>query len=75
MRKLPLLLLLVCNAVSAHAKKLSVQHFDQVLAQDHGKPDADLAKELADFELTERVSAAMLARWQAVIAGPVSAIQ
>jgi len=70
MRKLPLLLLLAGMAALAHAKKLTVQHFEQILAQDRAKPDADLARELADLELTERVSPATLEQWQAEIAGP-----
>jgi len=70
MRKLPLLLLLASIALPALAKKLTVQHFEQVLAADHAKPDADLAKELGDLELSERVSAAALASWQVNISGP-----
>ncbi len=65
MRKSGLLLLMVGIAFPAFAaKRVTVEQLEQVLAAAHGKPDADIARQLSDLELTERLSAIRLARWE-----------
>ena len=70
MRKLGLLLLLAGIAFPAFAaKRVTVEQLEQVLAAAHGKPDAEVARQLSDFELTERLSAARLSRWESDLPG------
>ena len=65
MRKLGLLLLLVGIAFPAlAAKRVTVEQLEQLLAAAHGKPDAEVARQLSDLELTERLSSARLSRWE-----------
>jgi VWFA-related protein len=73
MRKLAILLLLVGIALPAFAAKgITVEQLEQVLAAAHGKPDAKVAEQLSGLELTERLSAAKLSRWEAGLPGPQS---
>jgi hypothetical protein len=73
MRKLALLLLLAGMVPPAFsAKRVSVEKVDQLLINAHGKPDAKVAKQLFNLELTERVSSARFARWEAELPGPTS---
>jgi VWFA-related protein len=51
------------------AKILSADKMEELLATLHGKPDGKVAGELDDVQLTERVSAARLARWEAEFPG------
>jgi VWFA-related protein len=51
------------------AKILSTEKMAELLATLHGKPDGKVAGELGDVQLTERVSAARLARWEAEFPG------
>jgi VWFA-related protein len=51
------------------AKILSTEKMEELLATLHGKPDGKVAGELDDVQLTERVSAARLARWEAEFPG------
>ncbi len=76
MRKLKVLLLLagmtLLPAIAAKeigATKVTVAQLEQALAAAHGKPDADLAKQLSGMELTERLSAAGFARLNADLPG------
>src|SRR5579872_2177001 len=70
MRKwLTLLLLLVTAWPAMAAKTMSIDRMEQLLSQLHGQPDNKVAGELAPVELTERVSAARLARWEAAFPG------
>lgn len=46
------------------AKNLSVAELEQLLATDQGKADGHVAQQLSEVELTERVSAARLAKWE-----------
>ncbi len=73
MHKLAILLLLAEIALpSLAAKRVTVEQLEQVLAAAHGKPDAKLGQQLSVLELTERLSAIQLARWQAELPGPES---
>jgi hypothetical protein len=73
MRKLALLLLLAGAVPPAFsAKHVTLDKVDQLLIHAHGKPDAKVAKQLFGLELTERVSSARLAGWEAELPGPRS---
>lgn len=56
-------------ATATDLKQVTVEQLEQAVAVDKGKPDADLALELAAMELTERLSAARLARLDAEAPG------
>jgi len=60
---------LVLPAAAADLKQATVEQLEQAVAADLGKPDADLAVELAGLELTERLSAARLKRLEAEAPG------
>ena len=51
------------------AKIMSIDQMEQLLVKLHGKPDGKVAGELEDAQLTERVSPARLARWEAEFPG------
>ena len=71
MRNWALLLALFGSALSASAAKgISVADLERTLNADRGKPDAQIAQQLSDFQLTERLSAATLARLQSLSPGP-----
>src|ERR1700722_20597961 len=73
MRKLALLLLLAGTVPPAFsAKAITLEKVDQLLIHAHGKPDAKVAKQLFNLELTERVNSARFARWEAELPGPNS---
>jgi hypothetical protein len=73
MRKLALLLLLAGTVPPAFsAKSVTLEKVDQLLIHARGKPDAKVAKQLFNLELTERVSSARFARWEAEVPGPSS---
>ena len=70
MRKWAICLLLSAIALPATAaKSVSVEQLEQLLAQNQGKSDAHVAQQLADLELTERVSPVRMARWEAKFSG------
>jgi hypothetical protein len=70
MRKLTLLLFLMGIAFPAFAtKRVTVEQLEQVLVAAHGKPDAEVARQLSDLELAERLSSATLSRWEAELPG------
>ncbi len=50
-------------------KAMSIEQMEQLLIRLHGKPDGKVAGELEDAQLTERVSPARLARWEADFPG------
>lgn len=54
------------------AKQVSADKVDQLLIHAHGKSDAKVAKQLFNLELTQRVSSARFARWEAELPGPKS---
>jgi hypothetical protein len=51
-------------------REISGQQLEQMLAGSYHEPDAKVAKQLSDVELTERLSAARLARCEANLRGP-----
>jgi hypothetical protein len=70
MRKWAALLLLTGWAWPAMAaKSVSVGQLEQLLDTLRGKSDGKVAQELSDLELTERVSLARLAHWEAEFPG------
>jgi VWFA-related protein len=71
MLKWMVLLLLLGFAWPARAANtLSIDQMEQLLATLQGKPDGKAAAELGEVQLTERVSLARLARWDAEFPGP-----
>jgi hypothetical protein len=65
LRKWAALLILAGAAWPAlAAKSLSVEQLDQLLAANQGKNDAHVAQQLAEVDLTERVSPERLAKWE-----------
>jgi hypothetical protein len=72
MRKLTILLLLAGAAPAFAAKPVTLDMVDELLIYAHGKPDAKVAEQLFDLELTKRASSARLARWEAELPGPKS---
>lgn len=70
MSKVPVLLLLAALGTQAlAATPVTVQQVDQLLAAKHKQRDTKLAKGLSDLELTERVSSAVLSKWEAECPG------
>jgi len=69
MWKWALLLLLAGAAWPAMAKTMSIEQVEQYLLKLHGQPDAKVAQEIGDVEITERVSTARLARWKTDLPG------
>jgi hypothetical protein len=73
MRTFALLLLLAGIALPARAvKRITVDQLEQVLAAAPGKPDAEVAQQLFNLELTERLNGGRLARWETQLPGPRS---
>jgi VWFA-related protein len=73
MRKLAILLFFAGIALPATAtRRVTVEQLEKVLAAAHGKPDAKVAQQLANLELTERLSATELSRLDADLPGPDS---
>jgi VWFA-related protein len=71
-RNIALLLLLVAVTLPALARRVTVSQLEQLIAFDHTLPDPELARQLVDLELTERVSDARLARLQDQCTGPTA---
>jgi hypothetical protein len=75
MRKLLLSILLaglalpVFAANDAAVAKITVAQLEQTLAAAHGKPDADVARQLSGVELTERLNMVKLAALKAALPG------
>jgi hypothetical protein len=71
MRSLPLFLLLAATAASAFAvKQVTVAQLEQEVTALQVKPDAKAAAQLADLQLTERLSSTTFARLQTATPGP-----
>lgn len=51
------------------ATRVSVQELEAILAKDQGMPDAELAAQLSDLQLTERFSRVRLDQWRSAITG------
>lgn len=73
MQKVLLLLLFTGMVLPAFAaRRVTVEQLEQVLVAAHAKSDAKVAQQLSDLELTERLSAARLARWEVKLPGSES---
>jgi VWFA-related protein len=73
MRALPVLLALAGFALPAYgAKRVTVAELEQTLAAVHAFPDAEVAMQLSDLELTERLSTAKLDRLETNLPGEKS---
>ena len=73
MRQLILLLLLAGIALPASAaKRVTVEQLERLMTAAHGKPDAKVAQQLVNLELSERLSLAQLTRLEADSPGPES---
>jgi hypothetical protein len=71
MRSLPLSLLLAATATSAFAvKQVTIAQLEQEVTALQAKPDAKAADQLADLQLTERLSSTTFARLQTETPGP-----
>jgi hypothetical protein len=67
------LLVLAALAVPLRAvRQISVAQLEQMLATTHGKQDADLAYQIGDLQLTERLSPVRIARLAAALPGDKS---
>jgi hypothetical protein len=72
-RTIALLLVLIATALPAvAAKRVTVAELEQILTSLRGKADTDAAWQIANAELTERLSAAPLARMQSRVGGDKS---
>jgi VWFA-related protein len=73
MRALAVLLTLAGFVLPAYgAKQVTVDRLEQTLAAAHGLPDAEVAMQLSDLELTERLSTAKLDRLETDLPGEKS---
>jgi VWFA-related protein len=73
MRKLAFLFLLAGLVIPASATtRVTVAQLEQALAATQGKQDADVARQIGDLELTERLSPLRLSRWRAGLPGDKS---
>jgi VWFA-related protein len=75
MRKLMFLLPFLLAQLSVPAlaaNSVTVAQLDRLLAAAHDQPDAKVAQDLSTLELSERVSAERLSRWQAGLPGQKS---
>ena len=65
MRRSAVLILLAGITLPAFAaKRVTVEQLEQVLAAARGKPDAEVAQQISDLELTERLSAEKLSQFK-----------
>ena len=70
MRRLAVLILLAGTTLSAlAAKRITVAQLEQVLTSARGKPDAEVAQQISDLELTERLSTEKLSQLKAGLPG------
>jgi VWFA-related protein len=73
MWNLPLaLVFLAVSPLFAASRPVTVNQLEEALVASHGKSDTRLARQLSGLMLTERLSAARLARWQEKMPGPES---
>jgi hypothetical protein len=71
MRKFALLLFLAEVTLPAlAAKRVTVEQLEQMLAANHGKPDAKIAQQISALEMTEQLSVARLSRLESDLPGP-----
>ena len=70
MRRLAVLILLAGTTLPAlAAKRITVAQLEQVLTSARGKPDAEVAQQISDLELTERLSTETLSQIKAGLPG------
>ncbi len=66
--------LLICLAATVSpafaAKRVTVEQLQQLLSAIHGKPDAQIATQLSDLQLTERLSTVKLLQLEENLSGP-----
>ncbi len=67
--KIAFLLLFLGLTLPVYAKQVTLAQLEELLALAQGKPDADVARQLWDLELTERLSSAQLTRLQVQFPG------
>jgi VWFA-related protein len=73
MRKLILCIVLAAIALPVYAaKRVTVAQLEAMLNASKGKPDAEVAHNLSDLELTERLSSTLLLHWKASLPGEKS---
>jgi VWFA-related protein len=73
MRALAVLMTLVGFMLPAYgAKRVTVANLEQMLAAARNLPDGDLAKQLSDLELTERLNTVTFDRMESALAGEQS---
>ncbi len=73
MRKFPIFLACLGLALPLQAaKRVSLEQLDEVIAQAASKPDTDLAWQIGDVQLTERISATGLAKLLKALPGEKS---
>lgn len=71
MRKVAVLFLLAGGALScAAAKPVTVEQLEKILAATHGASDVQMAAQLSDLVLIERLSAVRLSRYETDFPGP-----
>src|ERR1035437_5000574 len=51
------------------ATRVTVQQLEELLAAEHNRPDAEVARKLSGLELTERANSLRLSRWQGQFPG------
>jgi hypothetical protein len=59
-------------AASSPGERITVQQLEQVLSAAHGKPDAEISRQLSGIELTERLSTMRLSHWLGQLPGSES---
>ena len=70
MRRLAVLILVAGMTLPALAsKRITVAQLEQVLTTARGKPDAEVAQQISDLELTERLSAEKISQLKAALPG------
>jgi hypothetical protein len=71
MRSIAILLLLASSALSCAAvKPVTAEQLEQILAAPHTASDAQMAAQLSDLTLIERLSPAIFSRCEADLPGP-----
>ena len=60
------------TALAFSARRVTVDQLDHLLAAGQGKPDREIARQLSDLELTERLSTTALSHCDAALPGPES---
>lgn len=67
-----LVMVILPNIPALAAKKVTVAQLEEIVAQAHGKPDKDAARQIEMLTLTERISRPELDKLEAELQGPKS---